>query len=135
VNDLSEYQLIVRKAIRSIDAARRNFDDKDYDFASSRAYYAAFYVMQAALLTKGLSFSKHSAVIGAFNQHFIKTGVFSKIFSKLISRLFRERQIGDYDFYLSITENDARENIEAAETIVKRVKTYLNEKKLLNQNT
>jgi uncharacterized protein (UPF0332 family) len=59
VNDLSEYQLIVRKAIRSIDAARRNFDDKDYDFASSRAYYAAFYVMQAALLTKGLSFSKH----------------------------------------------------------------------------
>lgn len=135
MNNLSEYELMVRKAIRSIDAARRNFDERDYDFASSRAYYAAFYVMQAALLTKGLSFSKHSAVISAFNQHFIKTGVFPKIFSKLISRLFRERQIGDYDFYPSITKEDARENIEAAETIVKEVKNYLNEKKLLNQNT
>ena len=43
--------------------------------ASSRAYYAMFSVAQALLLSKDLSFSKHSAVISAFGQHFAKTGI------------------------------------------------------------
>jgi uncharacterized protein (UPF0332 family) len=33
-----------------------------------------FYVAQAFLLGDGLAFSKHSAVISAFGQHFTKTG-------------------------------------------------------------
>lgn len=31
-----------------------------YDFAASRAYYAAFYAATAVLLNEGLDFSKHS---------------------------------------------------------------------------
>ncbi len=91
-----------------LQAIREQLGDHLYDFASSRAYYAAFYAMQAILLTKDLSFSKHSGVIAAFNRQFIKTGVFPKEFSKLISRLFRERQTGDYEFDL-ITENEKGE--------------------------
>ena len=87
--------------------------------------------MEAALLTKNLSFSKHSAVIGAFNQNFVKSKIFPKEFSKLIARLFRERQIGDYDFDLSISEQDAQKDIEAAEVILKAIKKYLEEKELL----
>ena len=75
-------QKIIRKAFRSLITARRNIDEDDYDFGSSRAYYAAFYAVQAAILTKNMSFSKHSGVISAFNQHFVKTGLFPKEFSK-----------------------------------------------------
>ena len=32
------------KAFRSIAAAHRNIKEEDYDFASSRAYYAVFYM-------------------------------------------------------------------------------------------
>lgn len=110
-------RLIIQKANRSINTAKRNIEEGDYDFASSRAYYAAFYAIQAILLTKNLSFSKHSAVISAFNQYFVKTMLFPKHFSKLISRLFRERQIGDYDFDLSIDKKDAIEDIESARKI------------------
>jgi uncharacterized protein (UPF0332 family) len=49
----------------------------------------------------------------------------------LIARLFRERQIGDYDFDLSISEQDAQKDIEAAEVILKAIKKYLEEKELL----
>ena len=63
--------------------------------------YAAFYAIEAILLTKDLVFSKHSAVIGAFSQHFVKTAIFPKEFTRLISRLFRQRQLGDYEFELS----------------------------------
>jgi uncharacterized protein (UPF0332 family) len=45
-------ELMRQKASRSLAAARRHIEAGDYDFASSRAYYAAFYGIQAALLTK-----------------------------------------------------------------------------------
>jgi len=45
--------------------------------------------------------------------------------SKMMSRLFRERQIGDYDFGTSITEHDAQEDIASAETIVNAISKYL----------
>lgn len=98
----NQLQSMIQKAIRSIAAAKLHFEKGDYDFASSRAYYSVFYVMEAVLLTKDLSFSKHGGVIGAFNRYFVRTRVFPKEFSKLISRLFRERQDGDYQFDLSI---------------------------------
>lgn len=120
-----QFQLMIQKANRSLDVARQNMDGGNYDFASSRAYYAAFYAIQAVLLTKSLSFSKHSAVISAFNLHFVKAGTFPKDFGKLMSRLFRERQIADYDYNEIITEHDAKKDIEAAKKIIEAVRTYL----------
>jgi uncharacterized protein (UPF0332 family) len=120
-----QLQWMIQKASRSLSAAKRHIRDGDYDFASSRAYYAAYYAVEAVLLTKHLAFSKHSAAIGAFNRQFVKTGIFPKDFSKLISRLFRERQTGDYEFDLSIEENDAREDIQIAESILEAIITYL----------
>jgi len=122
---------MLQKALRSIAAAKRHIEEGDYDFASSRAYYAAFYAMEAILLTKGLSFSKHGGVIAAFNRHFIKTGVFPKEFSKLVSRLFRERQTGDYEFDLSIEENEAKEDVRLAEKVVRAIMAYLAGEKLI----
>ncbi|MFQ6044487.1 MAG: HEPN domain-containing protein [Candidatus Poribacteria bacterium] len=121
----NQLQLMIQKAARSIAAAKLHFEKGDYDFASSRAYYSVFYVMEAVLLTKGLSFSKHGGVIGAFNRYFVKARVFPKEFSKLISRLFRERQDGDYQFDLSIEEGDAEKDIQIAEKILKAITDYL----------
>lgn len=45
-----------------------------YDFSASRSYYAMFYATQALLLSRELSFSKHSAVIAAFGREFAKQG-------------------------------------------------------------
>lgn len=120
-----QLQLMIEKAFRSIAAAYRNIEEGDYDFASSRAYYASFYAMEAVLLTKELSYSKHAGVISAFNQHFVKTDIFPKEFSKSIARLFRERQTGDYDFDLSIDEKDAKEDARIAEKIVNAIVKHL----------
>lgn len=120
-----ELQLMIQKADRSISAARRHIEAGDYDFASSRAYYAAFYAMQAALLTKDLSPAKHAGVIRSFNQHFIKTGIFPVEFSKFISRLLRARQTGDYMFDLSINEDQARFDVQLAENVLEAIGDYL----------
>lgn len=121
----NQLQTMVQKAGRSIAAAKRLIEEGDYDFASSRAYYAAFYAMEAILLTKNLVFSKHSAVIGAFSQYFVRTAIFPKEFSKLISRLFRQRQLGDYEFELSIGKDEALEDVNSAEKVVQTIASHL----------
>jgi uncharacterized protein (UPF0332 family) len=93
---VEKLSLMLQKADRSLTAAQRHIEAGDYDFASSRAYYAAFYTMQAILLTKNLTAAKHAGAIRMFNQHFIKTGLFPPEFNQFISRLFRNRQAGDY---------------------------------------
>ncbi len=126
-----QLQVMIQKAARSLSVAQQNFDGGDYDFASSRAYYAAFYSMETLLLTKNLSYSKHSAVISAINQYFIKVGLLPGEFGKLINRLFRERQIGDYDYDTVITKDDAQKDIETANIIVEAIKAYLMKEKFL----
>lgn len=117
---------ILNKAFRSLAAAERMITEGDYDFASSRSYYAVFYAMEAILLTKGLTFSKHAGVISGFNQFFIKTGLFPKEFNTMISRLFRQRQTGDYDFEPGISEQDARKDLEIANQVLTALEEYLN---------
>ena len=117
--------MMLRKANRAALSAQRQLESGDYDFASSRAYYAVFYGLEAMLLLKGLSFSRHSGVISAFNQHFVKPGIFPKEFSGMITRLFRERQMADYEFDLSIGESDAQQDLAACLDILKAIKTHL----------
>lgn len=116
---------MICKANRALAAARIHIKTGDYDFASSRAYYAAFYSMEAVLLTQGLVFSKHSGVMAGFARHFISTGIFPGDFSRRITRLFRERQIGDYEFDISISAAAAKEDVQHATIIVRAIATHL----------
>ncbi|MGD2088983.1 MAG: HEPN domain-containing protein [Candidatus Aminicenantes bacterium] len=126
-----QIQSIIKKAIRSIKAAKRLIGDEDYDFASSRLYYAVYYAMEAVLLTKNLTSSKHTGIISQFNQFFVKEGIFPKNFSKIISRLFRERQVGDYGFYIDITEEEILEDVKSSEYFLKKIKQYLKQEGFL----
>lgn len=43
--------------------------------AVDRGYYAAFHAVTAALLSKGLEFARHAAVIAHFGKEFAKAGL------------------------------------------------------------
>lgn len=117
--------LTIKKAYRLLKTAEIDFGSGDYDSATSRAYYAIFHMMEGTLVLKGLSFSKHSAVISQFNLHFIKPGVFPKEFSRAIESLFEQRQIGDYDVESNIDKDEAGNNIKTAYEIVKSIEKFL----------
>ena len=70
----AEQAALLEKAKSSLDASVLLLERDFYDFAASRAYYVMFYVAEAILLGEGLTFSKHSAVIAAFGEHFVKPG-------------------------------------------------------------
>ena len=66
---------LVAKATESLDIARLLVSISHFAVAASRAYYAMFYLAETLLLTKGLTYSSHAAVIGAFGLHFAKAGL------------------------------------------------------------
>ena len=76
----AEVKANIERAEQAVSAAQKLLFDGYYDFAASRAYYAVFYAASALLLQEGLEFRKHSGVIAAIHQQFIKTGRIEKEF-------------------------------------------------------
>lgn len=71
----------MRNAEEMLQVARENLNNNHISSACNRAYYAIFYAASALLYSKGKSYGKHSAVLAAFRQYFIKTGEFDKKWS------------------------------------------------------
>jgi uncharacterized protein (UPF0332 family) len=73
-NYSQEISANLERADRSIRAASELASSGHFDFAASRAYYAALYGAPALLLDSGWEFRKHSGVIATVHQRFVKTG-------------------------------------------------------------
>jgi uncharacterized protein (UPF0332 family) len=99
----------------SLAAARLLLNGGFPGFAASRAYYAMFYIAEAFLEGKGLSFSKHSAVIAAFGQHFAHTGQVPTQFHKFLLQAQELRHSGDYGTTHSVTTEQAESTMAQAE--------------------
>ena len=120
-----QLSLMIRKAHASLDAAKILFREEDFGAVSSKSYYAVFHMLQAALLTKGLSFSKHLTVINAFSNQFIKSGIYPREFSKEIKRLKKNREVGDYEYLKAIQKEEAEEDLKSAEKIVSVIELHI----------
>ncbi|MBI5562140.1 MAG: HEPN domain-containing protein [Deltaproteobacteria bacterium] len=118
-------ELYMARAKKFARPARLLIDDEDFDSAVPRTYYAMFSAVQALLLTRGLTFSSHKAVISAFSGEFVKTGIFKKESGKAVRRAFEKRQISDYMPHFAITGPEAAEMLEEGEAFIRAVEEYL----------
>ena len=80
-NSIYEIDLYIQHAHQMLDVAMHNLHDGFYGSAINRAYYAIFYAASALLRTRQLIRGKHSAVISAFRQYFIKSGQIDSSFA------------------------------------------------------
>lgn len=92
--------------------------DGSYRAAASRAYYSIFYVASALLLEQNLEFSKHSAVIAAFGQHWAGKGLVPAEYHRYFIDAEEKRGIADYDFETMVTKEDVKRVISYAEKFV-----------------
>jgi uncharacterized protein (UPF0332 family) len=90
--------------------------------------------MEAALLTRGVTCSTHGGVLATFSERFIKTGALPVEFGPKAARLFRERQIGDYEFDVSVTAADAEQDVQMAAAIVQAIDQHLRTSSILPGN-
>ena len=115
----------LERAGQSIRAARELVAGGYYDFAASRAYYAAFYAATAALLGEGVDLSKHSGVIASVHQRFVKTGKLSKEHGKELNWLFELRNVGDYGGSVRVSQQNAERAIEIAERFLQAIRSLV----------
>jgi uncharacterized protein (UPF0332 family) len=115
----------LERAETSIRAATELLSSGYCDFAASRAYYAAFYAATAALLCEGVEFSKHSGVIAAVHQRFVKTGKLPRQCGRDLNWLFELRGIGDYGETRHVPQEDAARAIEAADDFLRAIKAMI----------
>lgn len=116
---------LLAKAEQSVAAASLLLDDDYVDFAASRAYYAMFYAVEALLLSKEMSFSKHSAVIAAFGKEFVKTGVMDARFHRMLLNAFDLRNAGDYGTMHFVAEQQVKQVIMDARELLAAISLIL----------
>ena len=122
VTDLSKYRLETAKD--DLATAKKNFEDASYRASVNRSYYAIFHALRALTALDQFDSGKHSGIIAYVNQHYVKEGVFDKSFSKIIDSAYRLREKADYEDFYIVAIEDARKQIEKAETVIAAVEEY-----------
>ena len=122
-----EISLYVDHAREMLDASAHNIAGGFYGSGVNRAYYAVFYAANALLLTRGILRSKHSGVIAAFRQHFVRPGLIESEYGDIYGRVMDDRHLSDYDVEVSIDPERAQADLADARRFVERVERYLKE--------
>jgi uncharacterized protein (UPF0332 family) len=120
-----EIKAVLAQAEEKLRVARLLLDGHAWGDASSRAYYAAFHAVSALLLSRGETYSSHAQVIGRFNKEFVHSGLFPAEFTTVLTRLYEDRQSGDYDFVAGVSEAEARQDVLDAQRIVEAIQRFL----------
>jgi len=120
-----EVVLYMDRAHQMLVVAACNLDNDFYASAVNRAYYAIFYAANAMLATQGLAHSKHSGVISAFRQHFVKPGLIEARYSDIYGRVMDHRHVGDYELELLIESQQAHADLHDAKRFVQQVEQWL----------
>jgi hypothetical protein len=125
---LVSYRL--ERASESLRAARIMFENGMLTFSMNRVYYAMFYSVQALLVSRKVSFSKHGQVKAYFNREMIKTGIFPTEMGRLYNKAFEYRQKFDYIDFSSPDREIVSEYLEKAIDFVSNIQEYLHQKDL-----
>ena len=123
MDDLIRYRLISAK--EKLTSAKLLLDAGLYKDSVGRSYYSIFSSMRAVLAIRQVDFSKHAGVISYFQKEYIKTNIFDKKYSKYIQQAFQIRNGSDYDDFFIVSRQDAEEQYQRAEEILKVVQEYI----------
>lgn len=109
-----EVSLYIEHALEMLEVAAHNIADGFYGSAINRAYYAVFYASNALLATRELGRGKHSGVIAAFREHFVKPGLIEVEYSRIYGRVMDDRRASDYELEIPVEAEVAQRDLSDA---------------------
>lgn len=92
--------------------------------AISRAYFAAFFAAEAALLALGETRSKHSGVISSFARLLVRERGVDEETGRVLRSLFERRNEADYG-HVDVPREEAERAVRDAELFVRDVAAWL----------
>ena len=121
----SEVEGLLDLARESLARSRWDLEGRFYRGAVSGAYYAMFHAAQALLLSEGLAYSRHSAVVAAFGREFARPQRLNRKLHDYLLKAFDARQAADYHSLVRLSAEDAAEQIRRAEEFLAAVENHL----------
>ncbi|MBW6499594.1 MAG: HEPN domain-containing protein [Bacteroidales bacterium] len=121
---MSQEELIkyrIARANETLKEARLLADAGYWNAAANRLYYACFYLVNALLISRKLSFNSHNGVKTEFNRTFVKSGLVSMESGKCYARVFNLRQEGDYIDFKRFEKQDIDPFFEEVQAFFKEV--------------
>jgi len=116
IKNLILYRL--ETASKSLAAAKILIDAQAYKDAANRLYYCVFHAMRAVLAIDGFDSKKHSGVISAFRQKYMKTGIFPPELSEIIKNAFDMRGKSDYEDFFVISKDDVIKSVSLSSSVL-----------------
>ena len=110
---------------QALETAESNLASGDLRATVNRAYYAVFYLATAMLLTKGVERRRHSGILGAFREHFVKTGLIEIEYSSIYGEALIAREDADYAVEIPVDREMATTVLHEATRFVRRMQEYL----------
>lgn len=121
--ELANHRL--EQAKEELEAAKVLFNIESYKSANNRAYYAIFHAIKSVLALEPIDFKRHKDVQAYFNKNYINTEIFPKNIGRKIVKASQIREDSDYDDEFIVNEEVTKQQIEAAEELIKLVEEYL----------
>ena len=125
LKELVQYRM--ERAKEMLVASEENLNIEQYRTSLNRSYYAIFHAMRAVNILEGYDSSKHSGVIAYFTQAFLKTARLARGLSKIIKEASYLREKSDYDDFYIASKDEAKNQLENAESFLKKISEYLDE--------
>lgn len=119
--DLIKYRM--EKSKETLQDARVMYEKASLASTVNRIYYAMFYAVNGLLLSNNFSSSKHSGVRFLFNKEFVNKGLIEKKWGKFYSKIFEERQEGDYKDFVKFNSNTVRSWLDGAKDFINDIET------------
>ena len=122
--DLCHYRL--QKAKKCLESAKMLMQLEDYCSVVNRSYYAIFHCIRSILALEGVDFSKHAGVMAYFQKNYVKSCIFGKEYSKILTEAFEIRSEADYDDYYILSKKEVEEQIQNAQFFLNGIEEYVN---------
>lgn len=121
-NRKKQASLLIKNAKERIKSSKILLENKLYNDAISRAYYAFFDAASSLLVTKGLMAKTHAGIINLFSLHFIKTKDVPVKYIKYFRQAKTAREEADYEILRKFSQEETEEIITIAEDFIKFIK-------------
>ncbi|SHI85333.1 Uncharacterized protein, contains HEPN domain, UPF0332 family [Tangfeifania diversioriginum] len=117
----------IKRADETIREVAVHIENKFWNTAINRMYYACFYAISALLTKEKIEVSSHSGVRQKFGEYFVRTGKIDRDLAKHFTELSEKRHKGDYNDFFDYDEETVLRLFPYSERLVGEVKKLLNE--------
>ena len=125
--DYSNYRL--QRAKETILEVEKHLENKFWNTAINRMYYACFYAVGALLIKHNIKTSTHKGAREKFGQFFVKTGKIDRYMAKHYTDLFDKRSKGDYTDFFDYDGETATNLLPTTKQFIKRIEVLIIEGK------